>query len=187
MVSGNIQDTVQGTVESLLDRINSQGPGTVSCDGVDFDFSALFQDKTISLVTISYRGRDPILTVQAPTKATPAGKRSLLPGTLDTDTIDIPLTKAARNRIKFNLDSIRAVCTLILGLTSQEFEEVKGDTSSANGHLPRFVFIGVDGSFKGLPYVDYSETRMTVKREDILIAVEQFASGLNDCPSHSFI
>ena len=59
---------------------------------------------------------------------------------------------------------------------------MRGDTSSANGHLPRFVFIGVDGSFKGLPYVDYSETRMTVKREDILIAVAQFASGLNDCP-----
>ena len=180
LVSGNIQDTVQGTVESLLDRINSQGPGD---DGVDFDFSAVFQDKTISLVTISTEA-GPYFNSTGADKSNARGKEvsAFHRDAYDTNTIDIPLTKAARNRIKFNLDSIRAVCTLILGLTSQEFEEVKGDTSSANGHLPRFVFIGVDGSFRGLPYVDYSETRMTVKREDILIAVEQFASSLDDYP-----
>ena len=183
LVLGNTQDTTQGIIETLIDRVSSQRPGTGSCDGVEFEFSILLQDKTISLLTLSTEAASYFLSTGG-TKDNARGKEvsTFHRDAYDTDTIDIPLTKAARNKIGFNLETITATCTLLLGLTMDEFNEVKGNTSASCGQLPRFMFVGVDGSFKGLPYVDYSEPRMTVKREDILIAVEEFAAGLNDCP-----
>ncbi|MCK9310423.1 MAG: hypothetical protein M0P99_09130 [Candidatus Cloacimonetes bacterium] len=183
LVLGNTQDTIQGIIETLIDRMRSQEPAQVTCGEVEISLPQLFQNKTISLVTISTEAA-PYFQSTGGTKDNARGKEisAFHRDAYDTNIIDIPLTKAARNKIGFDLDSIKATCTIFLGLTSDEFEEVKGGTSASCGQLPRFMFVGVDGSFKGLPYVDYSETRMTVKREDILIAVEQFASGLDDYP-----
>ena len=183
LVLGNTQDTTQGIIETLVDRVSSRGPGAVSCDGVDFDFSILLQDKTISLVTLSTEA-GPYFLSTGGTKDNARGREisGFHRDAYDTNIIDIPLTKSARNKIGFNLETITATCTILLGLTMDEFNEVKGNTSASCGQLPRFMFVGVDGSFKGLPYVDYSETRMTVKREDILTAVEDFASNLNGYP-----
>jgi len=181
LISGNIQDTVQGVVEALIDRVTMQGPGKATCGGIDITLPQLFQDKIISLVTISTEA-GPYFNSTGADKNNARGKEvsAFHRNSYDSDIIEVPLTKAARNKTGFELDSIRAMCTLILGLTSQEFDEVKGDTSAANGHLPRFVFVGVDESFEGLPYIDYAEAQPTVKKEDILTAVEKFAYNLKE-------
>ena len=181
LVSGNIQDTVQGTVEALVDRVNTQGPGKATCGEVEITLPQLFQDKTISLVTISTEA-GPYFNSTGADKSNARGKEvsAFHRNSYDSDIIEVPLTKAARSKTGFDLDSIRAMCTLIFGLTSQEFDEVKGDTSAANGHLPRFVFVGVDESFEGLPYIDYAEAQPTVSKEEILKAVEKFALNLKE-------
>ncbi len=183
LVMGNTQDTTQGIIETLIDRVSSQGPGTVSCDGVEFEFSILLQDKTISILTLSTEAASYFLSTGG-TKDNARGKEisAFHRDAYDTDIIDIPLTKAARNKIGFNLETITATCTLLLGLTMDEFNEVKGNTSASCGQLPRFMFVGVDGSFRGLPLVDYSEARTTVTKDDILNAVEMFASNLKRYP-----
>jgi hypothetical protein len=183
LISGNIQDTVQGVVEALVDRVTMQRPGKATCGGIEINLPQLFQSKTISLVTISTEA-GPYFNSTGADKSNARGKEvsAFHRNSYDSDIIEVPLTKAARSKTGFDLDAIRAMCTLILGLTSQEFDEVKGDTSAANGHLPRFVFVGVDESFEGLPYIDYAEAQPTVSKEEILKAVEKFASNLKESP-----